>query len=260
MRRTLILGNSHAAMLRRAATETGAMARGEVAFWGLPGGAFGKARTGADGILRPDPDDALSLQKLTEWNVAPQIDLAGFDRVFLVGLRFGLRAVLTLFQGVAAAELTARPGARLVSAAFLRAACAGMVRDSLAGHLARIPGDARFAVMAAPYPGLVTAMPGPLREAPMVAIRSHPDAATLLQLYEAEVAAAVTAAGMTFVPQPRLTLAAPFLTRVEHLADPAREGRHMDGAFGHLALQALDAALPDPLYLPRAMALAAPTA
>lgn len=260
--RVLVLGTSHAATLRRAfgdfvqsLTEADKdrappPAPMDLQFWGLPGAAFLKAAIGPDGLLRPDPADPVGLRKSTEWNGSAALDLAGFDRIWLVGLRHGLRPVLQIMRALQPYDWGKRAGTRSgvqgVSLGFLRAAIRAEVDAGLSAQAARIPFDARMTALPAPYPAkMVTAtgaQAGSLGEPVTRAVAQLERAADLMALYEDEVAAAHAAHGLGHLPQPRETLAAPFLTDDRYVDDPAQDARHMNSAYGLIALKALKAA------------------
>ncbi len=243
--RVLVLGNSHAATVRLGFAAIGsAFPDVRLSFWGLPGAAFTKARVRRDGQLAPDAGDLPSLRKVSLWNEAESIDLTLFDRIFLVGLRHGFRPALQLMRRLHPLDWGRKSGVTGVSEGFLRASVRGLIDASLAEQAARTPFDARFAAMPAPYPGTPVTEDGPLHEAVTAAIAAHPRAQDLLQLYEAEIRAAHAAHGLAFVPQPPDTVAAPFLSHARFLADPDRDGRHMNAEYGLAAFAALMAHKP----------------
>lgn len=251
MTRILLIGNSHAATLRRAFPDF-AMLHPAVGltFWGLPGAAFDKASVGADGLLRPDPTDRVSARKVDQWNDSDHADLTGHDRIFLVGLRFHLRPVLTLLRHLQPLNWGRRTGALGVSDGFLRAAIRAEVDLTLSAQLARIPLDPRAILMPAPYPSALVARRDGAHYEPVTAAASGlPHAADLMTLFEAEIEAACAAHGLGFVAQPRETLAAPFLTQDRFLEDATRDARHMNARYGLVAMQAL-AQFPNPQETP----------
>lgn len=244
MTRILVLGNSHAATLRRAFPAIAAAFPGvDLSFWGLPGAAFDKARTDPDGILRPDPTDRVSLRKVDQWNDRDHADLSAPDHVFLVGLRFNLRPVLSLLRGLQPLHLGRREGALGVSDRFLCAAIRAEIETSLTALTARIRPDSRYVLMPAPYPAAaVTRRESDLFEAVTAAASGLQHAPAMLDLFETEVAAAVTSRGLGFVSQPRETLDRPFLTQDRFLEDAARDARHMNPDYGLIAFRTLMAA------------------
>jgi hypothetical protein len=245
MTRVLVIGNSHAATLRRAFPAVQA-ARPDLAlsFWGLPGAAFDKASTGADGRLRPDPKDRTSMRKVDQWNDAADADLTTPDHIFLVGLRFGLRAALGLMRQLHPLDQGRRPGALGVSDSFLRAALRASIDASLAGVATRLALDPRVVLMPAPYPATLVTNPASAFFEPItVADTVLPHAPALMTLFEHELAQACAARGLRLVLQPRQTLAGPFQTDPSYLDDATRDARHMTVAYGQLALDALLAAV-----------------
>lgn len=243
MTRVLVLGNSHAATLRRAFPQIAqAHPHLTLTFWGLPGGAFEKATTGPDGRLRPDPTDRVSLRKTDQWAIADSVDLGTYDHIFLVGLRYGLRTAYALMRGLQPLDWGRRDGAQGVSPGLLRAALRAEIDASLAAQAARTPYDARYTLMPAPYPAAQVLRRGTLHEPVTTAAATLARAPELMAMYEGEMLAAHAAMGVAFAPQPRATLARPLLTQDLHLEDPARDARHMNAGYGLTAFQAMVAA------------------
>ncbi|MDZ7884401.1 MAG: hypothetical protein U5N53_16585 [Mycobacterium sp.] len=245
MTRVLVIGNSHAATLRRAFPEVQAAHPGlSLTFWGLPGAAFDKASSGPDGRLRPDPTDRTSRRKVDQWNDAAEADLTTPDHIFLVGLRFGLREALRLARQLQPLDLGRRAGSIGVSDSFLRAALHATIATSLAAVAARIALDPRFVLMPAPYPATLALDPQSGCFEPITAATADlAHAPTLMALFEAELAQVCAARGLRLVLQPRSTLAGPLQTANRHLDDATRDARHMDTRFGRLACDALLAAV-----------------
>ncbi len=240
MTRVLVLGNSHAATLRLGFDAIrAAFPQIDVSFWGLPGAAFAKARVGPNGRLATDRADAVSRRKLALWDEAESVNLAAFDRIFLVGLRHGFRPALQLMRRFHPWDWGRRKGAQGVSDGFLRAAIRTMIDTSLSDQSARTPFDSRFVAMPAPYPASTVTQTGPFHEPVTAAVSHLPRAAELMQMYETEIATAHAAFGLGFVPQPPETVAGPLLSHDRYLADPARDGRHMNADYGISAFAAL---------------------
>ncbi|WP_435259679.1 hypothetical protein ACSBLW_07965 [Thioclava sp. FR2] len=255
--RILVLGTSHAACLRDAFPAIHTVAPElDLTFWGLPGGAFQKARVGEDGILRPDPSDRVGKKKVAAWNTATEIDLAPFDRIFLVGLRFGLNEMLRQMAELQPVDWGPRKGAVGVSTGFLRAAFEASALQSLAAQAERIPLDARFILMPAPYPAVLsTQISGPRYEPNLHRAAELERAADLMEMAEAAMRKVHSERGLGFVTQPRDTLAAPLLSRDDLLQDAAQDARHMNSHYGLIAFQALLATLSkDELSRPAAAA------
>ncbi|MCF8487442.1 MAG: hypothetical protein K9G71_19795 [Rhodobacteraceae bacterium] len=244
--KVLVLGTSHAATLRRAFPAIAAAYPGlSLCFWGLPSAAFAKAAVGADGQLRPDPEDAISRRKAAEWNGQDSIDLAPFDRILLVGLRYGLRPILQMMRSLQPLEWGRRRGALGVSKGFLQAAIRADIKASLRGQNSRTPFDARFVALPAPYPATIVLEPGELYQPVTRAVAGQKSAADLMEIYEAELARAHAAVGISFVPQPRETIAQPWLSLPDHLEDAARDARHMNADYGLIAFDAIASHCPD---------------
>ena len=244
--RVLVLGTSHAATLRRAFPAIAATYPGlTLGFWGLPSAAFTKAAVGEDGLLRPDPQDQVSRRKVMEWNGQDSVNLASFDRILLVGLRYGLGSVLQLMRNLQPLEWGRRKGALGVSKGFLQAAIRAEIDAALAAQNARTPFDRRFVALPAPYPATVVVQPGELHQPVIRAVAGQKTAADLMALYEGELARAHAAHGIGFVPQPRDTLAQAWLSIPDHLEEPDRDARHMNADYGLIAFDAIAGACPD---------------
>lgn len=246
MTRLLVLGNSHAATLRRAFPDIAQEWPGlAVDFWGLPGAAFAKARQDGSGILRPDPEDAVSQRKAGQWNSQDHVDLTGYDRILLVGLRYGLRPGQGLMRALQPLDWGSRGGALGVSEGFLRAALRAGINAVLQAQNARTALDGRFILMPAPYPATTVTDPGPLHEPVPAAVARLTRADDLQRIYEEELAAAHAALGLRIVFQPPETQDRAFLTGARFLEDPARDARHMNAAYGLCAFRALARHIPD---------------
>ncbi len=244
--RVLVLGTSHAATLRRAFPAISVAYPGlTLSFWGLPSAAFSKATVGVDGLLRPDPEDAVSRRKVTEWNTQDSVDLATFDRILMVGLRYRLGPVQHLMRSLQPLEWGNRKGALGVSKGFLRAAIRAEIDASLSAQMARTPIDTRFVALPAPYPATVVMESGDLHEPLTRSIAGQKSAADLMAMFEGELARAHAAAGIAFVPQPRATIAQPWLSIPDHLEEPGRDARHMNADYGLIAFDAIAGACPD---------------
>lgn len=240
MTRVLVLGNSHAATLRRAFPEISRLWPGlDLEFWGLPGAAFAKASVDDTGVLRPDPNDTVSRNKVLQWNAVAEVDLAAYDRIFLIGLRYGLRPAQGHMRKLHPFDWGTRTGQMGVSEGFLRAAVRAEIDAVLDAQTLRTPMDNRFVLMPAPYPASCVGQEGPLHEPLPAAVARMSHAQDLLDLFEEELAKAHTARGLTCVAQPRATLDRPFLTQDRYLEEPGRDGRHMNADYGLLAFRAL---------------------
>jgi hypothetical protein len=240
--KVLVLGNSHAATLRSAfpAIQT-AFPDFSLSFWGLPGAAFDKASAGPDGVLRPDDQDLVAERKVLQWNATATVDTRAFDAIYLVGLRYGLRAVMQMCRSLQPLEWGRRNRALGVSLAFLRAGIRAEVQAHLANLTRRIPMDSRFALMPAPYPATTATEEGTGFEAVTRALAGMKTAPALMALFEQEIEAAHAALGLRLVPQPRDTLARPWLTDARFLQDSAQDARHMNADYGLIAFRALAA-------------------
>ncbi len=246
MTRLLVLGNSHAATLRRALPVAAPEWPGVTTdFWGLPGAAFAKARQDESGILRPDPEDAVSQRKAGQWNRQDHVDLTAYDHILLVGLRYGLRPAQGFMRALHPLDWGNRSGALGVSEGFLRAALRAEIMAVLHAQNARTALDGRFILMPAPYPAASVTEPGPLHEPVPAAVARLARAADLQAIYDEELMEAHKALGLMLVLQPPETQDRAFLTKTQFLEEPGRDARHMNASYGLIALQAMARHIPD---------------
>lgn len=246
MTRVLVLGNSHAATVRRAFDQIkGTWPDLSLEFWGLPGAAFAKARIDEAGLLRPDPEDAVSQKKAGQWNSRDHVDLAQYDIIMLVGLRYGLRPSQGFMRSLQPLDWGSRSGALGVSDGFFRAAIRAEIEAVIDAQTVRTPFDHRFILMPAPYPATTVIDAGPLHEPGPAAVTKLKRAVELHDLYEEELLAAHRDRGLSLALQPRDTLAGAFLTQPIFLEDPGRDARHMNSDYGLIAFGAMARLIPD---------------
>ena len=246
MTRLLLLGNSHAAALRPALRRL-AEGRDDLAchFWGLPGATFAKVIQHGDGHLRLPPGDRFAQRKSLQWQVSPEIDPRPFDHILLVGLRFHHRLLVQLLGRLWAWDWGMPPkrGDGLafhpVSLRFVEAVIAQEIATTLANQMARIPLDHRVILMPAPYSASATIQGGALYEAATAALALHPMAAQLQEIFESALQTTAQAQGLRLCLQPRDTIAAPWLSDDSYLALPDQDGRHLNDAYGQIALGAM---------------------
>lgn len=246
MIRLLLLGNSHAAALRsslRMLTEGRADIAGQ--FWGLPGRTFAKVIQDSDGHLRLPAGDRFAQRKSLHWQVSPELDPRPFDHILLVGLRFHHRALVQQLSRLWAWDWGVAPergdGSAFhpVSLGFVEAVIAQEIATTLSNQMARTPLDQRVILMPAPYSASTTIQRGALYEAATAALAEHPKAAQLQVMFEDALQAAAQAQGLRLCLQPRSTIAAPWLSDDSYLALAEQDGRHLNDAYGRIALGAL---------------------
>lgn len=247
MTRILLLGNSHAAALRPALR---LLSEGQAdlscLFWGLPGATFAKVVQDRDGHLRLPAGNRFAQRKSLQWQVSPELDPRPFDHILLIGLRFHHRALVQQLSRLWAWEwgpMPAQAGEGLplvaVSLRFLEAVIAQAIAATLSSQTARIPLDPRVVLMPAPYSGSITIQNGPLYEPATAALARHPQAALLRDMFESSLQTVCQAQGLRLCLQPRASLAAPWLSNDSFLALPEQDGRHLNDAYGQMALTAL---------------------
>lgn len=246
MTRLLLLGNSHAAALRPALRRLGESHDGLACqFWGLPGATFAKVIQHGDGHLRLPAGDRFAQRKSLQWQVSPEIDPRPYDHILLVGLRFHHRALVQLLSRLWAWDWGTPPvrGEGLafhpVSLRFVEAVIAQEIAMTLSNQTARIPLDQRVVLMPAPYSASTTTRSGALYEPATAALALHPKAAQLQEIFESALQTTAQAQGLRLCLQPRDTIAAPWLSDDSYLALPDQDGRHLNDAYGQIALGAL---------------------
>lgn len=245
MSRILVIGSSHAAAQRRALPRIAeAYPQHQVSCWTLTARCFNAAVVGPDGILTPDPKRPGVRKQALRWNGADSIDLSPFDHILMAGLDQGIDRVLHLTARLQPLDWGARDGARGVSLDFLRAALRGVVEATLVAQKARIPFDPRFAATPVPYATRASHDPARGHSPDAARVSQLPQAAALMALYEAELAAAHLAQGLAFVPQPEASRAAPWVTDDRFIDPASADALHMNADYGFLAFQAFAATLP----------------
>lgn len=247
MSKILVIGSSHAAALRRALPRIAVeFPQHEVTCWTLTARCFNAAVVGPDGVLTPDPARPGVRKQAMRWNGAESVDLKPFDHILMAGLDQGIERVLATLAQLHPVEWGKRAGARAVSLDFLRSALCAIVEGTLVAQGQRIPFDARFAATPVPYATQASFNPTLGHSADAETVAALPHAADLFELYEQEMAAAHMDQGLTFIPQPRESLARAWLTQ-DVFADPASaDCLHMNADYGLLAFRAFAASLPTP--------------
>lgn len=244
--RLLLLGNSHAAALRPA-LRIMTQGRDDITsqFWGLPGRTFAKVIQDRDGHLRLPAGDRFAQRKSLQWQVTPELDPQPFDHILLVGLRFHHRALVQQLSRLWALDWGLAPeraeglGFHPVSLRFVEAVIAQEIATTLSNQMARFPLDQRVILMPAPYSAGTTTQAGALYEPATAALAQHPKAAQLQLMFEDALQAAAQARGLRLCLQPRSTIAAPWLSDDRYLALAAQDGRHLNDAYGQIALGAM---------------------
>ena len=246
MSRILVIGSSHAAAVRRALPLIAAeYPHHQITCWTLTASCFDMARVGQDGILTPDPTRPGVARQALRWNGADSVDLRLFDHILMCGTDLGAPQSIGLLAGLQPLEWGQRLGARGVSMDFLRAAVRVAIDTALLAQKSRIPFDPRFAAIPVPYASDESHDPAASPLPPAACLARHPQGQALCELYEAELVAACRAEGLTFVPQPRETLARPWVTRGQFIDTNVKDNRHMNDAFGLHIFRAFAASLPD---------------
>ena len=207
----LIAGTSNIGALKSAAPRLANEFPGaEITFYGLPGGKFNEVSTRgtAFGPRRAETDLVAMSKRI---NGVPRIDLAPFDRVFVITDTLGLAPILWLAARTDVVDWPSRRGVPLISDAAFEETIAVSIAERT-DHLRSQFADIPLHVARSPYPTQAVARQGPHLQKPYDEIAKHPEAARIEAMYNTALTAALTARDMVFVPQPEDTIAQPFLT------------------------------------------------
>ncbi|MGH1331463.1 MAG: hypothetical protein ACRBBK_11315 [Paracoccaceae bacterium] len=249
MSRLLILGNSHAATLRLAQDEIAqAYPDYEISFYGLPALAYDRAQKDKHGLFGPAKGDSFGAKKAREWNSDRRIDLAPYDRIFVVGHRwrmYYLARLLYVRYVYGMQRVRQKAG---ISESFLLAAMAAWVRDGTDEIIAKFGADPRMIFAPSPYP-LARASLKRAEWEPAFGLSSRlADSQMILDVYEGMIADEMEARGLHFVLQPRETLDRAFLTKDAYARVPeeelGKEGvkddhRHTNAAYAKILFAAM---------------------
>lgn len=252
-RRIAVVGTSNIGALKYAADAIAADHPGlAVTYWGLPGGKFAACATDDMGVFEPPPGDVETRKLAQRINGADSIDLTGFDATLVIADTMGLPPVLFVAGNYDVIDWPPRRDKPLLSEPGFRAAMDEAIAARADDLAQQFRGVANLFLARAPYPTTVVTQRGPLRLEPFASVASHPEAERIDRLYTEALSQALTARGITFVPQPADTIAAPFLTRPEfgdnamdfRAADRVLDDhRHMNAAFGASLFRAFALAL-----------------
>ncbi len=237
-----IVGSSHVGAVRQAAPRVLAdYPTVEIAWFALPGAPFRRMQVDEGGVLRirdATPGDHQVSRKV---NGDVCLDLAPFDRIWVIGNRFGFGRIVRLFleQDVLEWPRTGRP--RGMSLAFGARVLETLVEEACARIEGRFGRDPRLVVTPAPYFSETALTEGEGADKWMSKIFVHPHAARIEAMFETAIRERLAARGMGFMAQPQDTRARHMATGAEFSRD-ARDFRdtgrrltdlrHMNAAFG----------------------------
>ena len=223
-----------------------------VTFWGLPGGKFAECAVNDAGIFSPSQGDDEVSKLARRINGADHIDLTLFDATLVIADTMGLPSVLFVAGNYDVTDWPPRRDKPLLSLPGFLAAMDEAIAARVDDLARQFHGIAPLYLSRAPYPTTVVTRRGPLRLEPFASVASHPEAARIEALYTQALTDQLAARGMTYVPQPADTIAAPFLTRPEFGEDAMDfraagrvldDHRHMNAAFGASLFRAFALAL-----------------
>lgn len=248
MTRLAVVGSSHMGTIRQSDARIRAACPGlEIAYFGLPGAPFRRARRDVDGVLRVDAENQAEARMIRRINGADAFDLGPFDHIWIVGFRFGLGTVLALLKRFDVLEMGRTGLPNTISEAFFWAAMQAEIDRSCDVIAANYGPDQRITISPAPYPAEKAREKGPHHEPPLAHVLQHPECDRIFARFEGMIGASLTARGYRFLPQPPATLAAPFATQSAHLLG-ARDFRdtsveltdlrHMNAEYGFALFRA----------------------
>jgi hypothetical protein len=245
MSRLLILGNSQATTLRLAEEEiAAAYPEYDISFYGLP--AFGPAK-----------GDRFGASKANEWNGGARIDLAPFDRIFVIGHRWRIYYLTRLLYTRCVHGMQRNRQKSGITESFLLAAMTAWVRDGCDEIIEKFGANPRMIFAPSPYPMARAALKRPEWEPAFGLASRLSERDMILDVYEGMIADTMEARGLHFIPQPRETLDRAFLTKDAFARVPEAElgkngvkddHRHANAAYAKILFAALqDAMLQAPI-------------
>ncbi|NKX44200.1 hypothetical protein [Roseicyclus persicicus] len=252
-RRIAVVGTSNTGALKYAADTIAAEFPDlAVTFYGLPGGKFAEAAVDAEGRFRPAPGDAETARLAARINGTEALDLTEIDATFVISDTLGMAQTLFLAARCDVVDWPTRRDLPLISAACFQAAMETAIADRVDLLARQFRGVAPLYAALAPYPSVAVTRTGPHRQEPYASAARAPEIGRVHTLYRAALTHALARRGITFVPQPEETVAAPFLTKPAYAVgamDFRAEGRilddhrHMNAAFGASLFRAFALAL-----------------
>lgn len=252
-RRIAIVGTSNIGAPKYAADRIAAeYPQLSVSFWGLPGGKFADCATDADQVFQPPAEDRDTRKLAQRINGSESIALREHDATLVIADTMGLPSVLFVAGNYDVVDWPIRRDKPLLSLSGFRAAMEEAIALRADDLARQFRGVRPLFLARAPYPTIVVTRRGPLRLEPFASVAGHPEAARIEALYTEALEQALAERGITYVPQPEDTIAAPFLTRPEfgtgamdfRAADRVLDDhRHMNAAFGASLFRAFALAL-----------------
>lgn len=252
-RRIAVVGTSNIGALKYASAAIAAdHPELAVTFWGLPGGKFAECAVNDAGIFAPSQGDDDLCKLARRINGTDRIDLGTFDATLVIADTMGLPAVLFVAGNYDVIDWPPRRDKPLLSLPGFLAAMDEAIAARVDDLARQFHGIAPLYLARAPYPTTVVTRRGPLRLEPFASVAAHPEAARIEALYTQTLTRALSDSGITFIAQPKDTIAAPFLTRpefgtgAEDFRTAGRvldDHRHMNAAFGASLFRAFALAL-----------------
>jgi len=228
MSRVAIIGSSHVGALRQAAPQIADdHPTHQFTFFAMPGAAFRRMRMDAQGVLQIH-DATHGEKKLSrEVNGDIFLDLKPFDRIWVIGNRYGFGRIMRLYLEHDVLEWPPAGGKRTMSEAFGAKALQTVVEESCARIEDRFGRDNRVVMTPGPYFSESALTKGVGFDKWMSKIFVHPHAAHIEEMFETEIRDRLAARNLGLMLQPDHTRALHMATKAEFVRD-ARDFRNLD--------------------------------
>jgi len=242
MTRLAIVGSSHVGAVRQAAPTVLAANPGlEIGWFALPGAPFRRMQVDAEGILRIKDATPGDNQVSRKVNGDTCLDLRPFDKVWVIGNRFGFGRIMRLFLEHDVLEWPRAGAKRSMSLAFGSKVLKTVVETSCAQVEGRFGRDERVVLTPGPYFSESALTEGVGFDKWMSKIFIHPNAARVEEMFETTIRDRLAARGMGFMLQPDHTRALHMATRADYVRDARdfcdldrqlKDLHHMNADFG----------------------------
>ena len=264
MTSVLIIGSSHIGALKNA-EDRFAPTHPELAlsWFGMRGPEFLQGTFADDGVFQPATRNDADRDLLRRTNGKAEIATQGYDRLVMIGYRFGFDDIASLLEHHDLLGTDARAVRPALELPLIEDAIDMLIDVTLAPLCDMLaPLDRPATLILAPYPaqGITARAPKMDMARELAAFWNHPAAATVFELWQNRVSARIAQAGHDLLLQPTETIAAPFATQDRFAQSPeqfdgtpmrAPDFRHMNADYGHAVLTALAARLTTAETAPR---------
>ncbi|WP_370402255.1 hypothetical protein [Sulfitobacter sp. JB4-11] len=252
MTRVLIIGSSHIGALKNA---EGAFADAHpditVDFFGMRGPAFLKGQMNAEGVFHPHAKNDADRDLILKANGMAEVATASYDRVVLIGHRFGFNEVAGMLEHHDVLGFDSAGHGQALEPGLLEDVIDTMIDVTFPALMAALAPAARPMIIAlAPYPAQSITARAPQMEMAreLAAFWAHPAADAVFEMWQTALRSRIAAAGHEWLEQPADTVAGPFATEPRFAKAPgnfdgsamkASDHRHMNAEYGLAVLTAL---------------------